>query len=83
MMERAVDLPALWVSQWTSKYKESNLAYPFDPNRTNIPVFGMSRLRSPTAVTVFFELNRDILKVLFKFLTEIARLSSNGSDVTF
>lgn len=47
--------------------------YPFEPSRTKIPVLGISRLRSATAVTnppPFLKI--DVLKSLPRFLTEMA-----------
>jgi hypothetical protein len=50
--------------------------YPFEPRRTKIPLFGISKLKSAMAVTSPLELNIDVLKVLFKFLMDMAILSS-------
>ena len=52
--------------------------HPFEPRRTKIPLFGISKLKSAMAVTSLLELNVDVLNVLFKFLMDMAILSSMG-----
>ena len=50
----------------------SERTHPFEPRRTKIPLFGISKLKSAMAVTIPLELNVDGLKVLFKFLIDMA-----------
>ena len=69
---------------------EDRNTYPFEPSSTNMPVLGISRLRSATAVTnppPF--LKSDVLKSFPRFLTEMAMpgaicgTPSSGADCFF
>ena len=70
-----VDLPALVVSDMSRQAPGlyDRVAYPLDPSKTKMPVLGMSRLRSSTAVTMFLRRPRRLVRKSFpKCLMEIA-----------
>jgi len=78
MIESEVDFPALQVISLINILDiVGDITNPFEPRRTKIPVFGISKLKSSTAVTAVLDENHELLKVFFRCFTEMAKLSSN------
>jgi hypothetical protein len=81
-MDIVVDFPALYpiVSRHHSK-ECLRRAYPLEPRRTNIPVFGTSKLRLSMAVTLSLELQREPGKTFLRLRTEMAIFPGTTASV--